>query len=112
MELYVVMDRSILGRGVFGIFSSYENARSFSDGLYSRISFQSDIKAFEMIGAPDPSGHVYAAHLYDHFYDTYVFDGIYSQRLLAYEAVGEKGLIIRFFIDSPDDKEIITGKGH
>ncbi|HOW53536.1 MAG TPA: hypothetical protein PLR60_02685 [Syntrophorhabdaceae bacterium] len=107
MEFFVVMDRSILGRGVFGIFSNYENARSFSDDLYQQTHFQSDIKAFDMIGTPDPSGSVYAAHFYDLFYDTYVFDGIYSQQPLAYEAVGEKGLIIRFFVDSPDNKETL-----
>jgi len=108
MELFVVMDRSILGRGVFGVFSSYENARSFGDGLYRQTHFQNDIKVCAVIGTTDPSGQVYAAHNYDDFYDTHIFDGIYSEHPLAYDAVGKKGLIIRFAIDSPDDKEILT----
>ncbi len=108
MELFVVMDRSILGRGVFGVFSSYENARSFGDDLYRQTHFQSDIKVCSLIGTPGPSGRVYAAHIYDNFYDTHIFDGIYSEHPLACDAVGKKGLIIRFSIDSPDDKKILT----
>lgn len=108
MEFYIVMDKSILGRGVFGVFSSHEKALLFSEDLYRNTRFQSDVKACSIIGEPDPSGRVYAAHLYDHFYDTHVFDGIYSESTLAYDAVGMKGLIIGFIIDSPEDKEIIA----
>ena len=108
MEFYIVMDKSILGRGVFGVFSSQKKALSFSEDLYRNTRFQSDVKACSIIGEPDPSGIVYAAHVYDHFYDTHVFDGIYSQNALAYVAVGMKGLIIRFIVDSPEDKKIVA----
>ncbi|NLT23011.1 MAG: hypothetical protein GXX82_08195 [Syntrophorhabdus sp.] len=108
MELFVVMDRSILGRGVFAVFSSIEKARSFSDDMYRNTSFQSEVKTCTVIGGPDPSDRVYAAHFYDDFYDTHVFDGIYSESNLAYDAVGRKGLIIRFVIDSPEDREIVA----
>jgi len=108
MELFVVMDRSILGRGVFAVFSAFEKARSFSDELYRTTSFQSEIRACPLIGGQGSSGWVYAAHSYDDFYDTHIFDGIYSENDLAYDAVGGKGLIIRFIIDSPEHKEIIT----
>jgi hypothetical protein len=108
MELFVVMDRSILGRGVFAVFSSIEKARSFSDDMYRNTQFQCEVKACPLIGGSDVPGRVYAAHFYDDFYDTHVFDGIYSESNLAYDAVGGKGLIIRFVIDSPEDKEIIA----
>lgn len=108
MELFVVMDKSILGRGVFGVFSSIEKARSFSEDLYRDVHFHSEVKACSIIGEALSSGSVYAAHLYDHFYDTHIFDGIYSQSTVAYDAVGRKGLIIRFVIDFPEDKEILT----
>ncbi len=108
MELFVVMDRSILGRGVFAVFSTIERAQSFSDVLYRNTRFQSEVKACPIIGGLGDPDRVYAAHFYDDFYDTHVFDGIYSDSNLAYDAVGRKGLIIRFVIDSPEDKEIIA----
>ena len=102
MELFVVMDKSILGRGVFGIFSNMEKAQLF----IASFSFHSLVLACELIGDYDGSEKIYAAHTYDHFYDTHVFDGIYSQSELAHEAVGQKGLIIEFVIDLPiDNKE-------
>jgi len=108
MELFVVMDKSILGRGVFAVFSSIEKAQSFSDDLYRTTHFHSEVKVCPIIGGHDTSGRVFAAHFYDHFYDTHVFDGLYSEDVLAYDAVGNKGLIMRFIIDSPEDKEILT----
>ncbi|MDD3845647.1 MAG: hypothetical protein PHC90_04730 [Syntrophorhabdaceae bacterium] len=108
MELFVVMDKSILGRGVFAVFSSPEKAQSFSEDLYLNTRFRSEVKACSIIGETGASGTVWAAHTYDHFYDTHVFDGIYSDSNLAYDAVGKKGLIIRFIIDSPEDREIIA----
>jgi hypothetical protein len=108
MELFVVMDRSILGRGVFAVFSSLEKARSFGDDMYQSTNFQCEVKACPVIGGSGVPDKVYAAHFYDDFYDTHVFDGIYSESDLAYDAVGRKGLIIRFVIDSPDDREIVA----
>ena len=103
MELFVVMDKSILGRGVFGVFSSMEKAQSFIESF----KFHSIVVTSSLIGAYEESGKIYAAHTYDHFYDTHIFDGIYSQSEVAYEAVGQKGLIIEFIIDLPDEKKII-----
>lgn len=93
----------MLGRGVFGIFSSMEKAMEF----IGSFQFHCLVLAFPLIGAYDESGKIYAAHIYDNFYDTHVFDGIYSQSELAYEAVGQKGLIIEFVIDLPDEKKIV-----
>ena len=103
MELFVVMDKSILGRGVFGIFSSMEKARVFIENF----NFHCLVTASPLIGTYDGSGKIYAAHSYDNFYDTHIFDGIYSGSELAYDAVGQKGLIIEFIIDLPDEKQII-----
>jgi hypothetical protein len=104
MELFVVMDKATLGRGVFGIFSRIEVAESFVKGL----TFHSMVLAFPLIGPLDGSGKIYAAHAYDNFYDTHIFDGIYSQSEVAYEAVGQKGLIIEFVLDIPGEKKIIV----
>ncbi|MBP1747484.1 MAG: hypothetical protein H6Q52_23 [Deltaproteobacteria bacterium] len=104
MELFVVMDKSMLGRGVFGVFSSREKAQLFIESF----EFHSLVEASPLIGTWDESGKIYAAHTYDHFYDTHVFDGIYSQCELAYDVVGQKGLIIEFIIDLPDEKKIIV----
>jgi len=107
MELFVVMDKSMLGRGVFGVFSSFEKALSFSDKLYRDTRFHSEIRTCAVIGKNYCSGTVYAAHSYSDLYDTHIFDGIYSEHSLAYDAIGNKGLLIRFVIDSPDDKKVI-----
>lgn len=103
MELFVVMDKSLLGRGVFGIFSSLEKAQLF----IKDFEFHSRVVASPLVGAYDGSGKIYAAHMYDNFYDTHVFDGIYSRSEFAYDAVGQKGLIIEFMIDLPDEKKIV-----
>ena len=103
MELFVVMDKSILGRGVFGIFSSMEKAGVFIENF----NFHCMVTASPLIGPYDGSGKIYAAHSYDNFYDTHIFEGIYSRSELAYDAVGQKGLIIEFILDLPDEKQII-----
>jgi hypothetical protein len=104
MELFVVMDKSILGRGVFGIFSSMEKARIFIENF----NFHCLVVASPLIGPYKGTGKIYAAHSYDHFYDTHIFDGIYCSGELAYDAVGQKGLVIEFIIDLPDEKQIIS----
>ncbi len=104
MELFVVMDKATLGRGVFGVFSCIETAESFVRDL----TFHSVVLAYPLIGSYEGSGKIYAAHSYDNFYDTHIFDGIYSQSDLAYEAVGQKGLIIEFILDVPDEKKVIV----
>jgi hypothetical protein len=104
MELFVVMDKAMLGRGVFGVFSHIDTAESF----VADLKFHSIVMVFSLIGPYDGSGKVYAAHSYDHFYDTHVFDGIYSESELAYEAVGQKGLILEFVLDMPAEKRIIV----
>ena len=104
MELFVVIDKAMLGRGVFGVFSTMEKAQSFIESL----EFHSLVLKSLLVGACGESRKIYAAHTYDVFYDTHVFDGIYSSSELAYEAVGQKGLIIEFVIDIPDEKRIVT----
>jgi hypothetical protein len=104
MELFVVMDKATLGRGALGIFSNREKADVFIESM----EFHSLVAVCSLIGAYDGSGKIYAAHTYDTFYDTHMFDGIYSENELAYEAVGQKGLIIEFMIDLPGEKKIIA----
>lgn len=104
MELFIVMDKAFLGRGVFGIFSSLDRAQSFIEEL----KFHSVVLACPLIGTYGGSGKIYAAHSYDNFHDTHIFEGIYSQNELAYDAVGYKGLIIEFVIDLPGEKKILA----
>jgi hypothetical protein len=36
----------------------------------------------------------------------HTFDGLYAVLELAFDAVGEKGLIVEFVVDEPEKKEI------
>jgi hypothetical protein len=106
MELFVVLDKAFLGRGVFGIFSNREKAEKFVTDLQEETSHTCAISSLPVIGNGGHGETVFAAHVYNHLYDTFVFDGIYAKEAFAYDAVGHKGLIIRFTVDSPGDREI------
>jgi hypothetical protein len=109
MEFFIVMDKAMLGQGVFGIFSTVEKAELFSEELYRNEHFHSRIITSSLVGIHGETvSLIYAAHLHDNFYDTHIFDGIYTDDDLAYEAVGDRGLILQFVIDCPESKKIIV----
>ena len=111
MKLFVVADKMILGKGVFGIFTTHENALTFMDDFERKTSNMCEIKQWSLIGTLAERTHVYAAHVYDDLHGVYIPDGIYVELDDAYEAVGQKGLIIRIAIDVPDDSTIVNFKG-
>ncbi len=108
MKLFVVMDKMILGKGVFGVFTTQDNALSFMEDFEQKTSNMCEIKEWPLIGFLGKQTHVYAAHTYNDLYDVYTPDGIYIELDDAYEAVGHKGLIIKIEIDIPEENSIIN----
>lgn len=109
MEIFVVMDKSIMGRGVFGVFSSMERATAFREDLTIGDRNLMEVKTLSVTGVCDSGTCVYVAHTYDNLYDVQVFDGIYATSFLARDASGPKGMIVEFVVDSPGAKKIIQG---
>jgi hypothetical protein len=107
LELFVVLDKAFLGRGVFGVFSTIEKAEAFAEVLFEETHQLCSTTRCTVMGLEEYGETVYAAHLYNDLYDTYVVDGIYAKAAFAFDAVGDKGLIIRFKVDSPDEREIV-----
>ncbi|MEN6617462.1 MAG: hypothetical protein ABFD12_12975 [Syntrophorhabdus sp.] len=108
MEFFIVMDKATLGQGVFGIFSTMQKAEVFSAELYREKHFHSQIVISSLVGSHDEGiTVVYAAHLHDTFYDCEIFYGIYSHNDLAYDAVGDRGLIFQFVIDRPESRKLV-----
>lgn len=108
MELFAVMDKMILGKGVFGVFSTNENAVSFAEIFEEKTRNFCEIKILAVTGKIDYQKYVFAAHGYDILHDSYIFDGLYANLMDAFEAVGEHGLIIKVFIDVPEENQIIA----
>lgn len=108
MKLFVVADKMILGKGVFGVFTTHENALRFMEDFEQRTSNMCEIKEWPVIGFSGEQTHVFAAHTYNDLYDVYTPDGIYIELDDAYEAVGHKGLIIKIEIDLPEGNTIIN----
>lgn len=107
MDLFVVLDKAFLGRGVFGVFSSMERAEAFAEDFHKKNGQPCNAARYSVIGHEENGDAVFAAHLYNDFYDTFVLDGIYAKAVFAFDAVGHKGLVIRFKVDSPDEGEIV-----
>jgi hypothetical protein len=109
LEVFVVMDKSMMGRGVFGVFSNVERATAFYEDLTPGDRNLLEVKALRVTGVCDPSTSLYVAHAYDDLYDVQVFDGIYATSYLARDASGPKGMIVEFVVDSPGTRKIIQG---
>lgn len=107
MELYVVIDRAFLGKGVFAVFSTREKAEDFVGRFERETANLCDIMKMGVTGLRVSEDSVFAAHAYNDLYDTFFFDGIYDDIFVAYEAVGSKGLIVRCVIDGSDEREIV-----
>jgi hypothetical protein len=106
VDVYVVSDAMIFGKGVFGIFSTLEKAACFKEELEKENNYSCEIKKLTIRGAYEFPGNIFAAHTYDLLYDVHTLDGIYAKQDFAVEAVGDKGLIVEFVIDIPEKKQI------
>jgi hypothetical protein len=106
LEAFIVSDAMIFGKGVFGIFSTLEKAVCFKEEFENETKYFCEVKKVSIIGAYEVYNNIFAAHTYDGLYDMHVFDGLYAELELAFEAVGEKGLVVEFVIDVPDKRKI------
>jgi hypothetical protein len=106
VDVFVVRDAMIFGKGVFGIFSTLEKATSFKDEFENESKYFCEINKLSVIGSYEFPDNVFAAHTYDLLYDIHTLDGVYAEQELAFEAVGDRGLIVEFAIDMPEKKQI------
>lgn len=106
MDVFIVRDAMILGRGVFGVFSTLDKAVSFKEAFEKESKYFCEINQVTIVGAYEFPNNVFAAHTYDELYDTHTLDGLYADSALAFDAVGEKGLVVEFFVDLPGEKQI------
>lgn len=104
MEAFIVSDAMIFGKGVFGVFSTIEKAVCFKEEFEKKSKYFCEVKKVSVIGAFALPNNVFAAHTYDGLYDIHTFDGLYARPELAFDAVGEKGLVVEFVIDVPEKK--------
>ncbi|MBA4390787.1 MAG: hypothetical protein C0399_07600 [Syntrophus sp. (in: bacteria)] len=107
MEVFVVIDKMILGRGVLGAFSTNEKARVYMEEPRNLICNIAEIRRLTVIGAVEKQDAIFAAHNYDSLYDSYTFEGLYAKQDYALDAVGVNGLTIEFVVDMPESTKII-----
>jgi hypothetical protein len=112
LDAFIVSDAMIFGRGVFGIFSTLEKAVCFKEEFEKESKYFCEIKKLTVIGTYEFPSNIFAAHTYDVLYDMNTLDGLYAKPELAFDAVGEKGLVVEFVIDVPEKKAIkVCGVG-
>jgi hypothetical protein len=107
VELFVVADEMLMGQGVFGIFSTIEKAKTFMESLVLRTGFRCAINNLEVVGSEACCTTVCVAYNHDTIHDVYLLDGLYAIAWDAYDATGDRGLIVEFVVDSPEQKRII-----
>jgi hypothetical protein len=111
LELFAIVDKAFLGRGVFGVFSDARKANAFLEDTVEKDAPQCEIRQLSVIGSgAEGSGTVFAAYVYEKLYDITVLDGLYSDHRLARDVAGDNGLVVQFLIDMPGTKKIITDK--
>jgi hypothetical protein len=108
MDVFVVSDSMIFGKGVFGIFSTLEKAICFKEEFEKENKYFCDLKQLTIIGSYNFPDKLFAAYTYDLLYDIHSLDGLYAESELALEAVGERGLIDEFAIDVPGKQKIMN----
>ncbi len=115
MELFAIMDKAFLGRGVFGVFSDFAKADSYLHECMAvdvplceirRLKLD-DLRGSLSAANTGVSGFVFVAYVYDQLHDQVIFDGLYPDSELAREAAGDSGLVVRFLVDAPDIRETI-----
>ena len=107
VDFFVVMDEMVMGQGVFGVFSTIDKARVYVEEFAPRTNFRCAVRRLSLIGEEGDSAAVCVAYTHDCIHDVFLLDGLYSDSLLAYDAVGEKGLIVRFVVDRPEEKQTL-----
>ena len=107
MDVLVVIDKMILGRGVIGVFSTHEKARDYMEEPRNLVCSIAEIKRLTVIGAAEKEDTIFAAHNYDSLFDSYTFEGLYTKLDYALDAVGVNGLTMEFVVDMPESKKII-----
>ena len=103
-----MIDKPLLGRGVFAIFSTLEKARAYLETA-EKITDMCEIRPLAVMGRQECDNRVFAAYIYEGIWDTYVLDGLYAKASLASEAVGHKGLVAEFVVDAPDSSNPFAG---
>ena len=106
MDVYAVSDAMIFGKGIFGVFSTFEKAICFKDEFEKESKQSCEIKQLTIIGSYEFPDNVFAAYTYDLLYDMHTLDGLYDKQEIALDAAGERGLIDEFVIDVPGKKII------
>jgi hypothetical protein len=106
--LFVVIDKAFFGRGVFGVFSALAKADSYCLEIKKEMGYETEVRRVEALGEGSDGNTVFAGHNYNKLHDLHVFDGLYSHAEDAREAAGFEGLIVRFYVDQPDSRTIIT----
>jgi hypothetical protein len=107
-----VSDAMIFGKGVFGIFSTLEKAVCFKEEFEKESKYFCEVKKLTVVGAYELLGNLFAAYTYDALYDMHTLDGLYTKLEQAFEAGGEKGLIVEFVIDVPEKKRLKLSIDH
>ena len=108
MDLYVVEDEVLMGQGVFGVFSTIDRASAYMEEFHLRTGFRCAINRLEVLGGLETCIKVCVAYTYDFIHDVYLLDGLYRESWDAYEATGDKGLIVEFVVDDPESKQVVT----
>ncbi|MCX7856486.1 MAG: hypothetical protein N2513_00665 [Deltaproteobacteria bacterium] len=107
MIIFALMDSAFFGRGVFGIFTSETLALEYAAKL-ENVFCQWEIKRLNLIGEEVDDDLVYVAYIYHELYDSFTLEGVYANGDDARDAVGHKGMVVQFKIDSPDKKKTIV----
>jgi hypothetical protein len=107
VRLYVVADRMILGRGLFGAFSTEKKALAFCEEFEHSTGFVGEIRDLPVTGECSCPGTVFAAHTYDGLYDLQMFDSLYGEQSYAREAAGSKGWVVELHIDAPEHRRLV-----
>ena len=100
-RVFSVRDKSLLGRGIFALFSTHEMAQCFLDRSTGIVRQCGEVAELTIIGRSDASSRVFAAYAYDDLYDSLIFEGLYQDAALATDVAGHKGRIVELLIDSP-----------
>jgi hypothetical protein len=107
VELFIVTDEMLMGRGVFGVFSSNEKAKTYMEDFELRTGFRCAIKGLEVVAGEETCTTVCVAYTHDCLHDIYLLDGLYALACDAYDATGDRGLIVEFVVDLPEKSRIV-----
>jgi hypothetical protein len=110
LEVYVVVNKVMLGREALGVFSSPEKGLKFMDGVARKTGYFCHIKKSLIRGYYQPPHHVFVAHTYNRREDVHILEGIYSKLSPARRAAGREGKTIEFSIDATEEIHIFMNE--